>query len=114
MDKFRQISTELLPLIDDINWFFTLFLGISLPIFFKLCMKRSSFKMIFFALKYPVAGMLHACSAFILLKFCQATHTIPRILVYVLRYVCRFFSESQIYFPLFCIFNIDISPAVIL
>ena len=45
-DKFRQISTELWPLIDVINWFFTLYLWLSLPIFFKLCIK-----MIYFALK---------------------------------------------------------------
>ena len=48
MDKFRQISTELWPLIHVINCFFTLF-----------------FKMIFFALKIFHGGMLHACSAFI-------------------------------------------------
>ena len=42
MDKFGQISTELWPLIDVINWVFTNF-GISLPIFFKLCMRRSSY-----------------------------------------------------------------------
>ena len=57
MDIFRQISTELCPLIDVINWFFTLYLGISLPIFFKLCMKRSSLKMIFFALKISRDGV---------------------------------------------------------
>ena len=56
MDKFRHISTELWPLIDVINWFFTI-LGISLPIFFKLCMKRSSFKMIFLALKISRGGV---------------------------------------------------------
>ena len=56
MDKFRQISTELWPLIDVIYWFFTIF-GISLPIFFKLCMKRSSFKMIFFTLKISRGGV---------------------------------------------------------
>ena len=57
MDKFRQISTELWPLIDVINWFSLSIFGISLPIFFKLCMKRSSFKMIFFALKNGVCCM---------------------------------------------------------
>ena len=56
MDKFRQVSTELWPLIDIINWVFTIF-GISLTIFFKLCMKRSSFEMIFFALKISRGGV---------------------------------------------------------
>ena len=42
MDKFRQISTELWPLIDVRNWFSLSIFGISLPIFFNLCMKRSS------------------------------------------------------------------------
>ena len=46
MDTFRQISTEFWPLIDVINCFSLSIFGISLPIFFKLCMKRSSFKMI--------------------------------------------------------------------
>ena len=39
MGKFRQISTELLPLIDIRNWFSFSIFGISLPIFFKLCMR---------------------------------------------------------------------------
>ena len=39
MGKFRQISTELWPLIDVRNWFSVSILGISLPIFFKLCMR---------------------------------------------------------------------------
>ena len=38
MGKFRQISTELWPLIDVRNWFSFSIFGISLPIFFKLCM----------------------------------------------------------------------------
>ena len=38
MGKFRQISTELWPLIDRRNWFSLSIFGISLPIFFKLCM----------------------------------------------------------------------------
>ena len=38
MCKFWLISTELWPLIDVINWFFTIF-GIPLPIFFKLGMR---------------------------------------------------------------------------
>ena len=37
MGKFRQISTELWPLIDVRNWFSLSIFGISLPIFFKLC-----------------------------------------------------------------------------
>ena len=36
MDKFRQISTELWPLIYVRNWFSLSIFGISLPIFFKL------------------------------------------------------------------------------
>ena len=36
MGKFRQISTELWPLIDVRNWFSLSIFGISLPIFFKL------------------------------------------------------------------------------
>ena len=39
MGKFRQISTELWPLIDIKNRFSLSIFGISLPIFFKLCMK---------------------------------------------------------------------------
>ena len=39
MGKFRQISTELWPLIDIRNWFSFSIFGISLPIFFKLCMR---------------------------------------------------------------------------
>ena len=38
MGKFRQRSTELWPLIDVRNWFSYSIFGISLPIFFKLCM----------------------------------------------------------------------------
>ena len=56
MDKFRQISTELWPLIDIINCFSFSIFGISLLIFFKLCLKRSSFKMIFFACKISHGG----------------------------------------------------------
>ena len=67
MDKFRQISTELWPLIDVINLFSLSIFGISLPIFFKLCMKRSSFKMIFFALKISRGGVC-CMSAALLLK----------------------------------------------
>ena len=36
MGKFRQISTELWPLIDVRNWFSLSIFGILLPIFFKL------------------------------------------------------------------------------
>ena len=36
MGKFWQISTELRPLIDVINWFSLSIFGIPLPIFFKL------------------------------------------------------------------------------
>ena len=36
MGKFRQISTELWPLIDIRNWFSLSIFGIFLPIFFKL------------------------------------------------------------------------------
>ena len=36
MGKFRQISTELWPLIDVRNWFSLSIFGIPLPIFFKL------------------------------------------------------------------------------
>ena len=39
MGKFRQISRELWPLIDIRNWFLFSIFGISLPIFFKLCMR---------------------------------------------------------------------------
>ena len=39
MGKFRQIRTELLPLIDVRNWFSFSIFGISLPIFFKLCLR---------------------------------------------------------------------------
>ena len=38
MGKFRQISTELWSLIDVRKFSFSIF-GISLPIFFKLCMR---------------------------------------------------------------------------
>ena len=57
MSKFWQISTELQPLIDVRNWFSLSIFGISLPIVFKLCMKRSSFKMIFFELKKSRGGV---------------------------------------------------------
>ena len=39
MDKFRQISTELWPLIDVRNCFSFSIFGIFLPICFKLCMR---------------------------------------------------------------------------
>ena len=39
MGKFRQISTELWPLIDVRNLFSLSIFGIPLPIFFKLCMR---------------------------------------------------------------------------
>ena len=39
MGKFRQISTELWLLIDVRNWFSFSFFVISLPIFFKPCMR---------------------------------------------------------------------------
>ena len=39
MGKFRQISTELWPLIDVRNWFSLYDFGISLPILFKPCMR---------------------------------------------------------------------------
>ena len=39
MDKFRQISTELWPLIDVKSWFSLSIFGIPLPIFFKLGMR---------------------------------------------------------------------------
>ena len=39
MGKFRQISTELMPSIDVRNLFSFSIFGISLPIFFKLCMR---------------------------------------------------------------------------
>ena len=35
MGKFRQLSTELWPLIDVRNWFSLSIFGIPLPIFFK-------------------------------------------------------------------------------
>ena len=57
MDKFQQINTELWLLIDVINWFSLSTFGISLLIFFKLYMKRSSFKMIFFSLKISGGGV---------------------------------------------------------
>ena len=44
MGKFRQISTELWPLTDVRNWFSISFFGISLPIFFKLCMRVDIWK----------------------------------------------------------------------
>ena len=39
MGKFRQISTELCPLIDVRNWFSLSIFVISLLIFFKLCLR---------------------------------------------------------------------------
>ena len=39
MGKFRHISTELSSLIGIRNWFSFSIFGISLPIFFKLCMR---------------------------------------------------------------------------
>ena len=39
MCKFRQIFTELWPLIYIRNWFSLSIFDISLPIFFKLCMR---------------------------------------------------------------------------
>ena len=39
MGNFRQISTELWPLIDVRNLFSFSIFGISLPIFFKHCMR---------------------------------------------------------------------------
>ena len=39
MGKFRQISTELWPLIGVRNWFSLSIFGLSLPYFFKLCMR---------------------------------------------------------------------------
>ena len=39
MGKFRQVSTELWPLIDVRNWFSLSIFGIPLPIFFKLGMR---------------------------------------------------------------------------
>ena len=39
MGKFRQISTELWPLIDVRNWFSLSIFDISLQIFFKICMR---------------------------------------------------------------------------
>ena len=39
MGKFRQVSTELRPLIDVRNWFSFSIFGMSLPIFFILCMR---------------------------------------------------------------------------
>ena len=39
MGKFRQISTELWPLIDVRNWFSFSIFGISLLIFVKLCIR---------------------------------------------------------------------------
>ena len=39
MSKFRQMCTELWPLIYVWNWFSLSIFGISLPIFFKLCMR---------------------------------------------------------------------------
>ena len=38
MGKFRQISTELWPLIEVRNWFSLSIFGIFLPFLFKLCM----------------------------------------------------------------------------
>ena len=39
MGKFRQITTELWPKIGVRNWFSLSILCISLPIFFKLCIR---------------------------------------------------------------------------
>ena len=39
MGEFRQISIELWPLIDVRNWFSLSIFGISLLIFFKLCLR---------------------------------------------------------------------------
>ena len=82
MDKFQQISTELWPLIDVINCFLTLSVfGISLPIFFKLCMKRSSFKMIFFALKISRGGV--CCMPAALLSYNDMAHFILNLSCYL-------------------------------
>ena len=46
MGKFWQISTELRPLVDVINWFSLSIFGIPLPIFFKpVTYNRSLFKL---------------------------------------------------------------------
>ena len=47
MGKFRQVSTELWPLIDVRNWFLFSIFGISLPIFFKLCMRVDTGRSVF-------------------------------------------------------------------
>ena len=39
MGKFQQISTELWPSNDVRNWFSLYIFGISLPNFFKLCVR---------------------------------------------------------------------------
>ena len=39
MGKFRQMSTELWPLVDVRYWFSLSIFCISLPILFKLCMR---------------------------------------------------------------------------
>ena len=59
MDKFRQISTELWPLVDVINWFYTLYLwlfffkNIAIDLWIVFEIKNISWR-----------GMMHACSAF--------------------------------------------------
>ena len=66
MDKFRQISTELWPLIDVINCFFSLYLWHFCTDFLKTLHEKVKFPNDFLCIEnIPWRGMLHACSAFI-------------------------------------------------
>ena len=67
MDKFRQISTELWPLIDVISWFFTLYLWHFFTGFLQTLHGKVKFQNDFLCIEnIPWRGMLHACGAFIL------------------------------------------------
>ena len=59
MDKFRHISTELWPLIEVLNWFFTLYLWHFFTDFLQTWLEKVYFffKMIFFALKISSGGV---------------------------------------------------------
>ena len=69
MDIFRQISTELWPLIDVINWFFTLYLWHFFTDFLQTLHEKVSFQNDFLCIENILwRGMLHACSPFISLS----------------------------------------------
>ena len=66
MDKFRQISTALWPLIDVIDWFFTLYLWHFFTDFLQTLHEIVWFQNDFLSIENILWwGMLYACSAFI-------------------------------------------------